>query len=444
MLPLNRNRINQLYKNLPFLFLLIVSGIYVAKILLLSYPLVINTYPYISSDGFDWLTEGFWLAQTTLGENVSDVALPIARPPVFVFITFLDALLGQNAYIISLAFGVSFLGTGYYAVKSLGSNIDPLLSLVFLFALLFSPVNFVRKWMLSDSVCVFLSLAAVYYLFVLYRNSFNSLFQMIVLSFAIAVSGATQTYGLVAPLISIGFLSILTIKERNFFLLGRLVGVFSLALLIFFLFLFFWYGFIPHTSTPVTFGLLNFSSFAMARFYFHLWVYYFFPFTPLLMLVFWVDGNAFFEDPLLISLWLSVIAFFVLTFFYQWPESRFTFMYWHFFVIAVFKTYLYVDNRKHQFNRAFFLGFASALIIFQGLFLSTNEWQPNLREINVRPNASWFVGFLQASPLDRFELQKNCGAQYKMCADMVVSENFDVYVQNTVNAYMKILDLSFP
>ena len=440
----DRNWISLLYKKSPFLLLLILAGIYAVKILQLSYPLVINNYPYISPDGFDWLTEGFWLTQTVLGKNVSDVTLPIARPPVFVFITFLDALLGQNAYVISLAFGASFLGTGYFAVKSIGSGLDPLLLLVFLFALLFSPVNFVRKWLLSDSVCVFISLVSVYYLFVFYRNSFNSLSQMIILSFGIAVCGATQTYGLVAPLISIGVLSILAIKGRDFILLGRLFGIFFSSLLIFLLFSLLWYGFIPHVSTPVTFGLLDIYSFAMAKFYFHLWIYYFFPFMPLMIIALWVDRKLFFEDPFLISLWLSVIAFFVLTFFYQWPESRFTFIYWHLFVIALFKTYLYVDNRKHQFYKAFFLGFASGLIIFQGLFLSVNEWQPSLHEISVRPNASWFVNFLHASPIDRFHLQENCGAQYEMCRNMFMSEDFDNYVKNTIKSYMEIRNLSLP
>ena len=423
-------------RKLPFIFLLILSLVYSIKIVILSYPLLINQYPFISPDGFDWITEGYWLSSNIQGANISPVTLPTARPPLFVIVTALDSFLGQNGYGIALVFGLSFFRMGYFALKSLGKDTNPVFAVVMLIALLLTPVNFVRKWILSDAVCVFLSFGATYYLFELYKKSFGTYLQMTVLSMGIAFAGATQTYGLISPLIGISVLFFIVVKDKNISMLKRMFYILFISVIFWALILFFWYRFIPHHSIPTTFGLIKLSL-DMSSFYFNTWSYFFLHFIPLLFVVIFVDKNTIIRDSFLVSLWLSVVSFMVLAFFYQWRDSRFTFLFWHLFVVAIFKTYSYV--KKHRGFKVIMLGLASMLIVFQSFFLSADEWQPNLRKITINPQGTWLSSMVYSVPVDRFHLKRNCGVRYIMCDNMTIDDNFDGYVRNTMRAYMEIL-----
>ena len=73
-----------------------------ARIVLLSSGNVLNNYPAISSDGYDWLTEGLYM-KLLLKHAVATRVLPVLRPPVFVLVTTLDAFAGQGGYVIAAA-----------------------------------------------------------------------------------------------------------------------------------------------------------------------------------------------------------------------------------------------------------------------------------------------------------------------------------------------------
>lgn len=79
---------------------------------MLSNGYVINQYPFISPDGFDWITEGLYLSEAMKG-NLYEGVLPVARPPFFVFITAIDSLLGQTGTFIWLMNSIAFFVTGY-------------------------------------------------------------------------------------------------------------------------------------------------------------------------------------------------------------------------------------------------------------------------------------------------------------------------------------------
>ena len=66
-------------KKIHLFLLLILSIGYAIKIILISNSLLILHYPFISPDGFDWITEGVWLAQTLQGKNTANIVLPVAR-----------------------------------------------------------------------------------------------------------------------------------------------------------------------------------------------------------------------------------------------------------------------------------------------------------------------------------------------------------------------------
>lgn len=208
-------------KRILLILLLAFAGAYSAKIVAMSNPLLINRYPFVSPDGFDWLTvtEGVWLAETLRGTDVSGVTLPVARPPVFVVIAAVDALLGQRGYALALVLGLSLFGTGYLVMRCLGEQASPSLSALALCALLLHPVNFVRSWILSDAVCVCLSLVATCYLFFeleKIQNGSSSAVRLVFSTLLITVAGLTQTYGLIAPLIGSIVLAYLGKEEESF------------------------------------------------------------------------------------------------------------------------------------------------------------------------------------------------------------------------------------
>jgi len=322
-------------KKIHLFLLLILSIGYAIKIILISNSLLILHYPFISPDGFDWITEGVWLAQTLQGKNTANIVLPVARPPLFVLITAIDALLGQKGYVIASALGLSFFVTGLYASKFINEKNSFVLFSVFLIALLFTPVNFVRNYILSDAICVSLSLVASYYL--LKFKEKLSHFKITLLAAIISLAGITQTYGLIAPFVILGVLLVFALKEKKIHIITEISTVIFLSVLFFLGGTFLWFSFIPHSSRPMNFEYLKISS-TMTKFYFNTWSYYFAPFIPMFLSFLLVKKHAIFNDRSLISLWLVVIIFMVMVFFYQWPESRFTFMFWPFFVIAIFRS----------------------------------------------------------------------------------------------------------
>lgn len=415
------------------ILLLLFSFIYSYQIIRLSNGFMINQYPFISPDGFDWLTEGVWLSKKIGGHTLSNIVLPIARPPSFVVVTALDAFWGQNGVVVAIVLGISMFGVGYLTIKSLGIRPNSFLAVFVLIALLLTPVNFVRNWILSDSLAVFISFLALFYVYKIYEKKQTPI-NTSLLVLIIAVAGNVQTYALIPVLVGISVLIIRALASGNKkdFLKG--LSVLILSLMLYFVFSYAWYRFIPHHNTPSTFSLLELTL-AMLPFYINVWGYYFLPFLPLILGLFMVDKKKILKDDFLLSLWLSVFAFMLLAFFYQWKESRFTFIFWPLFVTAIFKTFLTIKNEFDVVKKV--LLFISAfMIVFQSFFMVANEWRPDLREISVSPRQTWFARLLLAEPVDRFALNENCGSEHHICNDMIV--NFDNYVISTMDVYQKI------
>ena len=415
------------------ILLLLFSFIYSYQIIRLSNGFMINQYPFISPDGFDWLTEGVWLSKKIGGHTLSNIVLPIARPPSFVVATALDAFWGQNGVAVAIVLGISMFGLGYLTIKSLNISSNSPLTVLVLISSILTPVNFVRNWVLSDSLGVFISFLAVFYLFQIYEKE-KTFKNISILVAIVAIAGNVQTYALIPVLVGIAVLLIkaLALRNKKDFLKAILILILSLILYV--VFSYAWYRFIPHEDTPTTFKYLKLSI-DMFPFYVNVWGYYFLPFLPLILGLFMVDKKKILKDDFLLSLWLSVFAFMLLAFFYQWKESRFTFIFWPLFVTAIFKTFLTIKNEFDVVKKV--LLFISAfMIVFQSFFMVANEWRPDLREISVSPRQTWFARLLLAEPVDRFALNENCGSEHHICNDMIV--NFDNYVISTMDVYQKI------
>lgn len=417
--------------NLAIIFLGFITFLYFVKLVVLSNGYVINQYPFISPDGFDWITEGLYLSEAIKGNLYAGV-LPVARPPFFVFITAIDVLLGQTGIFIWLMNGIAFFVTGYlglllvrYKEQSNWFNI------IFLIVLLLAPVNYVRLWMLSDAITVALSLTTVYYL---YRHqNFDSFKQIIFASFLIAIAGSSQIYGLMLPLIYLGTLFLFSFSNKEI-IKRQIIYLVVLSLVMYAIINYLWFKFIPHGMTPKNFVLLKLS-FDMFWFYFHTWGFYFFPFLPLLLLVGSLKKNEYIKDVFLVSLWLAVLVFMTLCFVYQWQESRFTFMFWYVLVIAIFRSSLYL-KLEYELFRVKIYTVVSTLIFLQTFFMSIqNEWRPDLKHVSISP-ATWIGSLIVAKPVDRFELDSGCGSVKLFCDDAIV--NGDGYVQSVMDVYKRI------
>lgn len=80
-------------------FVALYSLIFALQMWSLSAADVVNRYPYISPDGFDWYLEGVYLAKILKGVELLP-SLPILRPPVFVLINMVDYVAGANGLIL--------------------------------------------------------------------------------------------------------------------------------------------------------------------------------------------------------------------------------------------------------------------------------------------------------------------------------------------------------
>jgi len=98
------------------------------------------------------------------------------------------------------------------------------------------------------------------------------------------------------------------------------------------------------------------------------------------------------------------ITFFTLTllcFFYQWPESRFSFYIWPWFLVLFFLVV------KAQGKRSII--FISILMTLNLLFSPSSYWAPNLGSLTFNLDKIWLVGFIHAMPTDR---KLNCDVQH--------------------------------
>lgn len=426
-------KINQnIFKNNMIIIILsVLSLAYFFKLLILSNGYMINQYPFISPDGFDWITEGLYLSEAIKG-NVFDGVLPVARPPFFVFITAIDAFFGQTGIVIWLVNSIAFFVTGYIGLLLIGyKNRTNWFNAIFIIALLLAPINYVRIWMLSDGITVALSLLTVYYLQKYQNYNFK---QITVGALLIAISGSSQIYGLMIPLIYLGIFFLFAVKNKQFSIIKQILFITTLALIFYAIVNYAWFQFIPHDMTPKNFVLLQLSL-DMFWFYFHTWGFYFFPFIPLFLLIRLLTKEEYVRDILLLSLWVGVIIFMTLCFVYQWQESRFTFMFWSILVIAIFRSSIYLKQQQEIFRIQIYT-IVSFLIIFQSFLISIpNEWRPDLKNVSISP-ATWIGTFVVAKPIDRFELKNQCGSVHSFCSDAIV--HGDGYVQSVINIYKKL------
>src|SRR3989339_1345220 len=180
------------------IFVVLFATNFGAQFVFLAHGDVINNYPFISPDGFDWYTEGIYLTQFFSGVTLPE--LPVLRPPLFVFLTALDFILGNKGFVIAIVYAFSIFCTYFCSLKLVDVMhgraeknswyIVPLAISATIY-----PLNFFKPFLLADSLAVALSLASVLLLVKHYTSSEK---HHLALSSTLAIlAGLTQTYALI-------------------------------------------------------------------------------------------------------------------------------------------------------------------------------------------------------------------------------------------------------
>ncbi len=398
-----------------------------------------NSYPFISDDGFDWIAQGVAFNERLSGIDVSP--WPVLRNPVFVLVSALDDAVGASGGVIVLANGAAVALT-LASLGWLGRKVGhggPALCAVLL-AFYFSTLGFWRLWILSDTLCVaFMTASFSLAIGHLLEPDRRLIYPAAMLAVA---AGLTQTYGVIA------FCGVVFIAIVGRLLSGGTIGRALPASLVAALALTFglqklWAATIPHGMQPAQFEMLQFSA-AMTGYYLNVWATTFGVFVPLMvtavvMRLRWRLWPRLYEAGLAATL----LGFVGLSYFYQWPESRFTFIY-----LSVFFAVLLmlcrppigaVAESSTVETRLIWSCAASALIGL--LVVPFDYWTPKLMGTRIDWNRAWVGEALLTPPADRFDLAHHCPTIAVVCpaasappqASPYRQQMFDQYKRRTAN-----------
>jgi hypothetical protein len=390
---------------------LILAGLIVVSYLPVigSHSVFQSLYP-LPPDSLDWIIQGRYLW------NLSDAALPVLRNPGFVWISASDHFTGNNgiAFATANALGLASQWLAFLLVARWAHIRPPLLS-AFLLAFFLVPTHYVSALPLSDGLAVGLFLLGAV---VLGRAiHIHSTRQAIAGTILGLLSALIQIYGLIILLVgaSIVLANLVRPKvaHRKFYtqaFLGQ-----AIALAIFFSVKIWWESTIPHETVPTQIGLLDLK-FTMASFYSSVWFYEFGPLViPLaicLLAQFKLTSDAL--RRLFTSQEMQLLAFgasllLVASFFYQWPESRFSYVYVGAFYIAAMVVAHRVLGAASKLPTAILLAPLLIVSVLLGLIATpANPWELSLRHIKPgnfwaipldasRRPLAWVDGWIQAS-----------------------------------------------
>lgn len=391
---------------------------------------VINNYPYISPDGFDWYMEGVYFTKLLSGAILPE--LPVLRPPLFVFVTAIDYLAGGGGWVLAFFLCTTVFFTYYLSLKIIDSTylgkiksknhwfIVPLA-----IGTTFYPLNFFKPYLLADSLAVALSLASVLLLVKYYTKE---KFHFLVLSIIVSVlSGMTQTYGLIPYILScsVGFL--LHIQSNKSKAVIFIIAIFIVSVL-FISLTSLWRWVLPHATTPHNFDLLKVST-DMLGFYISTWGYYFLPFILFFFFIRRIIMVWNISSFVKFSSLLVVLVSALLCFLYQWPDARFTYYFWPWFMILLFSS-IHLETIKGVY-------LMPTLMLLLIVIVPSNYWAPTWQSVRFSILKNWVVDYFDASPIDRNI--NTCGNDCNEKNEFL--NNSDPYVNSTIKIYNQIKGL---
>lgn len=413
-------------RNLATIMVALFAVFFGAQFAYLAHGDVINNYPFISPDGFDWYTEGMYLTQLFSGTTLPE--LPVLRPPLFVFVTAADFILGSKGLILAAAFGVATFCTYYFSLKIVDSvnernkekswYVIPLAISTTIY-----PLNYFKPFILADSLAVALSLASVL-LLISYSKKQDKYF--LVASCAVAIlAGLTQTYALIPFLIFSSISALLSFRSNRRQAL-QFIGGILVASLIFVLLTLVWRGLMQHGTTPKNFDLLRFST-DMSAFYLSTWSYYFLPLILFFLLFRSYRVAISTTNIVILSSATMVMLLSILAYFYQWPDARFTFYIWPWLMILFLSSTRLTSDKGSYWIAILFL---SVVVL-----VPSNYWEPSWKSMRVSLTQNWVGDFFRAAPVDR---------KFNACkvSDCAGNNEFlnrsDAYVNSTIKLYNQL------
>lgn len=409
---------------------------------------LLNSYPFMSDDSFDWVTQGVALVEFISGEDRSP--WPILRPPLFVFVHAADHWLGTDGIVflivqVGALAGLSFAIAQFARIRGAGSAASCLAGL----AAPLSIVGIYAVWILSDALAS--SLMTVSAVLVLnrlreplpdsLRNGLRRLAPPVVVG---VTAGITQTYGMIPMLIICSVFGGARLLSRQAFstwaapfLAVVITGALGFGLQKL------WAGVIPHGMQPDTFGLLK-PSLEMLPFYANVWPLTFGLFVPVLL---WASVCHLQRRRLpsveALALMAVVGAFALLSLCYQWPESRMTYIYVPIFILMVLSLRL---DPGDQSERAAPARSRSALaatfgtVIFATLTIVPGDyWRPSIVELRFAPTETWLLSTFSADPVDRYRLRIVCGGMDNVCDKAVLMPQASPYRDMMLSEYKRRL-----
>lgn len=429
---------------------------------------LMNSYPFISNDGFDYIVEGHYLKtlltefSVDLGEFINAQGLfprepgqlHVLRNPGFVIVMAIDALLGGTGFsFLAINAGFVFL-TIYFLLKTLehmGVSASGLVAAVLIAFL--SPLGDTRSMVLSDVMTTALLQGSVYYFA---RGYATGDVRMIPRGSIYGLAAVvTQTYGLI-PLLCYGLVDLISslfkrLRSKDpwkFF--GWMIEKIAdqrwpLAAIVSFIFITILWRQIPHLSLPPWLSNINFSA-AMIPFYLNLYGFVFLPLAPAVVFGVFLSVRHGQRWGRLIVYTLTITVTFVsLLIFYHVPDSRFTYAFFLTAVITIFAL-LYgardAISRMSKIFRTCLLFGGVAAIATQTFFMSlypASYTNPGTAFPHWDAHNSWMISLVKMKPLDldRMSLLEKCGSVYVVCPQ-AKNPGGDGYSKSMFTDYIKL------
>lgn len=398
------------------LVLLVVSVAAGWHIIACADGLLINNYPFLSPDSYDWIVEGAYL-ERMLGAAPPAQPLSTGRNPVFVAVMALDAWFGQRGVVFGVVSAAAVFATGWLLIGHLGRFRHPAAAqLSFLAIVLLAQVNFLRAYVLADSLCLALSVAAFLATLRAVPESGGWPWVAAAIAFTTA-AGLTQEDGVLAPAAACAVAGTKALLRGERAVLWRMATIAAVAAALVVAGYRLWFGFLPHQSRPDHLELLR-MAWTLLPFYAEAWTYTFVPLVPLLLAIRWRgilrEVRA---DTMTAAAWICAVAFLGLCLIYQWRSLRFTGLLWPFLILALFRTVGPRNAGRARLMPDLAAHLAAAAVLVQRLFVNPAlPNQPDLRTLTVDSERSWFVQFVRSRPLDRMDLEARCGSRATVCA----------------------------
>ena len=334
---------------------------------------ILGSYSAITVDGFDFILTGRAIASGVI------VELPVLRNPLFTLISAIDYLIGGIGIAFAFTIGLSLI-LQYVAISKLIKfyGLSKSISTSILVIFFFNPIHFLDLYILSDSISLSIMMFGIATMIMKKSNTSE-----ILGVFLIIISALGQFYtlfGLLFLFVNNRIQGMTLINYMKQFLKNKNIYLTAILLAFYLLIRKSWTTLIDHKSVPSNFSLLEIS-FKMFDFYLNTWIVLFIPFIIVILgitfnqnqkLVYFIK-TKFFDSGFIISLFLGILLFF-----YQWKESRFSYLLVIFIIINLI---LFFHNLKITRSIEIYVIFIAILtLVFSVLWSPKDNWQPRVGE----------------------------------------------------------------